>query len=57
MGFRSNNYLFVFPLVNNWEKKLEEDCTTHKHLTFEEQLRSLCLERECIENTDEDEKS
>lgn len=56
IGFKSNNYLFVFPLVKIWEKNLE-DCTTHKLLNFEEQLRSLCLESECIKNTDEDEKS
>lgn len=42
--------------IKHWKKVLEKDCN-HKYLNFEEQLKSMCLESECTENTDEDEKS
>lgn len=35
---------------------LEKDCN-HKFLNFEEQLSSMCLESECSENSDVDERS
>lgn len=35
---------------------LEKECN-HTFLNFEEQLSSMCLDSECYENTDEDEKS
>lgn len=42
--------------IKNWKKVLEKDFN-HKYLNFEEQLKSMCLESECTENADEDEKS
>ncbi len=35
---------------------LEKDYN-HKFFNFEDQLSSMCLESECTENSDEDEKS
>nr|XP_046241349.1 selenocysteine insertion sequence-binding protein 2-like [Scatophagus argus] len=41
--------------IKIWKKMLEKDCN-HKFLNFEEQLRSMHLESECTENTDDDDE-
>ncbi|XP_008292375.1 selenocysteine insertion sequence-binding protein 2 [Stegastes partitus] len=42
--------------IKIWKKMLEKECN-HSFLNFEEQLSSMHLDSECIENSDEDEKS
>uniref|UniRef100_A0A3Q1G265 Selenocysteine insertion sequence-binding protein 2-like n=1 Tax=Acanthochromis polyacanthus TaxID=80966 RepID=A0A3Q1G265_9TELE len=42
--------------IKIWKKMLEKECN-HSFLNFEEQLSSMHLDSECIETTDEDERS
>ncbi|XP_069034395.1 selenocysteine insertion sequence-binding protein 2 isoform X1 [Embiotoca jacksoni] len=42
--------------IRIWKKMLEKECS-HSFLNFEEQLSSMHLDSECIQNMDEDEKS
>uniref|UniRef100_A0A3P8T1C5 SECIS binding protein 2 n=1 Tax=Amphiprion percula TaxID=161767 RepID=A0A3P8T1C5_AMPPE len=42
--------------IKIWKKMLEKECN-HSFLNFEEQLSSMHLDSQCIETTDEDDKS